>query len=132
MTAPMQETPSGKLARQRRAVADITMGPEGNQEEALRTAITRATRDFWPEMPAQQAENLVREVLRSDAIIYSLARYRREETDAGRVLSEAYGVTEAAVLHLRTYDRDRLTEEGFPQTFVDEYNRRADGREGTL
>ena len=48
------------------------------------------------------------------------------------MLLEAYGVTEAAVLRLRTYDRDRLTEEGIPQTFVDDHNRRADGREGML
>ena len=108
------------------------MDRDGNHDEALREAITRAVRDSWPEMPAQQTENLVREILRNDAIIYSLARYRRGETEASRALSEAYGITEAAVLRLRTYDRDRLTEEGLPQTFVDDHNRRAEGREGTL
>ncbi len=132
MTDPMHEDPSTKLARQRRAVEDITMSPGDGQEETLREAITRATRDSWPEMPAQHAENLVREILRSDAIIYSLARYRRGKMEASQVLLEAYGVTEAAVLRLRTYDRDRLTGEGLPQTFVDDYNQRAEGRDGSL
>ena len=137
------ETPTQKLARQAAAVADLP-----HQETSIHQAATRAALEFWPEMPLDLLNDLTQDAAESQA--HAIANIRRGykatvnwEDPSGpiikqdidpvkawtRLLADVYGITEAATLGLRSYDRDdKDPETGLPITFINRYNRHISGR----
>ena len=113
-----QETDEEKLERHKRAIADLRLEREADEEanwEVIREAAQRATRDNWPDMPEGQRRMVVAAVVGLTAINYQLSVFRNgwstgrdseriqldPETAGPRILLTAYSTAEADAVRMR-------------------------------
>ena len=112
------ETDEEKLERQQKAVADLRLEQEAD-EEALRAVIQeaahRGTMDSWPEMPEDDRKREVDTVVGLEALKFQLAIFKRgwsqgqgseriqldPEIAGPRILVRAYATAEADTLRMK-------------------------------
>ena len=113
------ETDEEKLERQQRAVADLRLDQEADEEAqraVIREAANRATMDNWPEMPEDERQRQVDTVVGLEALKFQLAIFRRgwstgqgaeriqldPEIAGPRILLRAYATAEADTRRMRS------------------------------
>ena len=113
------ETSTDMLERHQRAVADLQLDQEADEEsqgEVIQEAARRATNDSWPEMPEDDRNGLVEAVIGFEALAFQLSIFRRgwsrgvsservqldPETAGPRILVRAYATAEAETRRMRT------------------------------
>ena len=118
-----------KLERHQRAVADLKLDREADEQSLIaiiKEAALRATVDNWPEMPEDERVRLVEEVVGYEPITFQLSIFRQgwssdpnakrisldPEIAGPRILLRAYATAEADTLRLRN--------EAVPQSVRDE------------
>lgn len=112
------ETDTEKLERQQRAIADLRLEQE-EDEETLRSivqeAARRATQYSWPGMPEDERNRLVETVVGSQALTFQMAIFKRgwsqgvnteriqldPEIAGPRILIRAYATAEADAWRMR-------------------------------
>ena len=112
------ETDEEKFERQQRAVADLRLDQEAD-EETLRAVIQQAahrgTVDSWPEMPEDERQREVDTVVGLEALKFQLAIFKRgwsqgqgaeriqldPEIAGPRILVRAYATAEADTLRMK-------------------------------
>ena len=112
------ETDAEKLDRQHRAVADLRLeqdADEDSQRAVIAEAARRAVRDNWPEMPEDDHQRVVESVAGMEAINFQLSifrygwsvgpnaeRIRVDPDSAGpRILVRAYATAEAETARMK-------------------------------
>ena len=112
------ETESEKLERQHKAIADLRLVQEEDEEaqrEVVREAARRAISDHWPEMPEDDRQRVVNAVVGYEAMNFQLSIFRRgwatgnneeriqldPETAGPRILVRAYATAEADTVRMR-------------------------------
>lgn len=134
------ETPTDKLERQQGAIADLLLdqgADEESQRAVIKEAARRATKDIWPEMPEDERERVVEEVVGFEGLNYQWAIFRRgwitsqgaerirvDPATAGPgILTRAYATAEADTLRMRN-QASRQPAEGGPPLSLEERLRR--------
>ena len=106
------ETSTDMLERHQRAVADLRLDQEAD-EESQGVVITN---NSWPEMPEDDRKRVVEAVIGFEALSFQLSIFRRgwsrgtnaervqldPETAGPRILIRAYATAEAETLRMRT------------------------------
>ena len=112
------ETTTERLERQLRAVADLRLeddDDEDTQRAVVHDAARRASIDCWPEMPEEDRNKLVEEVMSFEGFAYLWAIYKRgwstntggerislnPETSGPQLLARAYAAAEFETLRIR-------------------------------
>ena len=112
------ESEADKLERQQRAVADLRLEQEADedaQKAVVEQAANRAINDHWPEMPEAYRQHVVAGGSGFEALTFQLAIFRRgwstganaerirlDPDIAGpRILVRAYATAEADTLRMR-------------------------------
>ena len=113
------ETSTDMLERHQRAVADLRLDQEADEESqgvVIQEAARRATNNSWPEMPEDDRKRVVEAVIGFEALSFQLSIFRRgwsrgtnaervqldPETAGPRILIRAYATAEAETLRMRT------------------------------
>ena len=134
------ETEAEKLVRQERAVADLHLEQEAEedaQREVIRQAARRAIQDHWPEMPEDDRQRVVNAVVGFEALTFQLAIFRRgwatgnneerirldPETAGPRILVRAYATAEADTVRMRG-EALGTTHDGQPRPSLEDRMRR--------
>lgn len=134
------ETDAQKFERQQRAVADLLLEQEADEETqraVIRDAAHRATMDAWPEMPEDERKREVDTVVGLEALKFQLAIFRRgwstgqgaeriqldPETAGPRILVRAYATAEADTLRMKTQAEGQSTEAGQRPSLEDRIRR---------
>ncbi len=124
-----RDTATGDLERHQKAVADLRLDQESDEETqkaVIEKAALRATKDSWPEMPDDERKRVVEVVVDFEGLTYQWAIFRRgwstspsggripvdPETAGPRILVRAYATAEADTLRMRSQARGQSTEEG--------------------
>lgn len=122
------ETQAEKLERQEKAVADLLLEQEVDEQAqiaVIEEAARRATRDIWPDMPEDERKRVVESVVGFEALAFQLAIFRRgwssgpnaqriqldPETAGARILVRAYATAEADSLRMRTEAKGQSPED---------------------
>ena len=134
------ETDTEKLERQQRAVADLRLDQEAD-EETLRAVIQeaahRGTINGWPEMPEDERQREVDTVVGLEALKFQLAIFKRgwsqgrgaerihldPEIAGPRILVRAYATAEADTLRMKSQAEARSPEEGQRPSLEDRIRR---------
>ena len=121
------ETDDEKLERQLRAVADLQLDQEAD-EETLRAAIQeaahRGTMDSWPDMPEDERKREVDTVAGMEALKFQLSIFKRgwsqgqgaeriqldPEVAGPRILVRAYATAEADTVRMRNQAEGQSSE----------------------
>ena len=123
------ETDNEKLERQHRAVADLRLDQAADEEDqraVIEEAARKATLDYWPEMPEDDRQQVVKSVAGLEAISFQLAIFRHgwstgpnaeriqvdPETAGPRILVRAYATAEADTLRMRRQAEGQSAEAG--------------------
>ena len=139
-----QEDDTEKLERHQRAVADLRLDQEADedtQRAVIQEAARRATKDNWPEMPEDERQCLVESVVGFQGLAYQWAIFRRgwatrpgaerisldPEIAGPRILVRAYATAEADTLRMRS-DATAQPPQAAPQLTLEEKLRRHLGR----
>ena len=134
------ETDAEKLERQHRAVADLRLSQEADEETqraVVREAAHRATMDSWPEMPEDERQREVDTVVGLEALKFQLAIFKRgwstgqgaeriqldPEVAGPRILVRAYATAEADTLRMRNAAGGQTTEAGLRPSLEDRIRR---------
>ena len=113
------ETDEEKLERQQRAVSDLRLDQEADEDAlgaVIREAAHRGTMDSWPEMPEDERQREVDTVVGLEALKFQLAIFKRgwsqgqgaerirldPEIAGPRILVRAYSTAEADTVRLRS------------------------------
>lgn len=135
-----KESNDEKLERQNRAVADLRLEEDANEEAQralIEEAARRATTDNWPEMPEDERQRVVDEVMDFEALTFQWSIFRRGwSSGAGserihldpeiawpRILVRAYATAEAETVRMRNEVVGPIAEDG-PQLTLEERLRR--------
>ena len=135
-----KESSDEKLERQHRAVVDLRLEQDANEETQkalIQEAALRATTDNWPEMPEDERQRVIDEVLGFEALTFQWSIFRRGwSSSAGaerihldpevawpRILVRAYATAEAETVRMRIQAGEHVIEEG-PQLTLEEKLRR--------
>ena len=135
-----RETSTEELERQQRAVADLQLVQEADEEAqraVIQEAAHRATRDSWPEMPEEERRSVVEAVVEFEGLTYQLEIFRRgwstspsagriqldPEISGPRILVRAYATAEADTLRMRSQAREQSTEGGQLPSLEDKLRR---------
>ena len=112
------ETEEEKQERQLNALAELRLDPEADEEtltEVVGAAALKGTTDNWPNMPEEERQSLVEEIISNQALTYQISIFKRgwsrgQESErirldpdvAGpRILLRAYATAEADTLRMR-------------------------------
>ena len=134
------ETDAEKLERQQRAVADLRLVQEVDEETqraVIREAAHRATMDNWPDMPEDERQREVDTVVGLEAIKFQLSIFRRgwstgqgaeriqldPEIAGPRILVRAYSTAEADTLRMRSAAGGQSAEAGLRPSLEDRLRR---------
>ena len=134
------ETDAEKLERQHRAVADLRLDQEADEEAqraVIREAAHRATTDHWPEMPEDERQREVDTVVGLEAIKFQLAIFKRgwstgqgaeriqldPEIAGPRILVRAYSTAEADTRRMRSQAERQSGEAGQRPSLEDRMRR---------
>ena len=136
----LSETDAEKLERQLRAVADLRLVQEADEDAqaaVVREAAGRAITDYWPEMPEDDRNRVVDSVVGYEAMKFQLAIFRRgwatgqnseriqldPETAGPRILVRAYATAEADTVRMRD-EALGTTPDGRPRPSLEDRMRR--------
>ena len=135
-----QETDAEKLERQQRAVEDLRLEQETDEEtqrSVIEEAARKATQDNWPEMPEDERQRVAKAVAGLEAISFQLSIFRhgwatspnadRVQVDpeiAGpRILVRAYATAEADTLRMRSNAEGQSADAGQRPSLEDRIRR---------
>ena len=134
------ETDAEKLERQHRAVADLRLDQEADEETqraVIEEAARKATQDNWPKMPEDERQRVAKSIAGLEAISFQLAIFRHgwatgpnaeriqvdPEIAGPRILVRAYATAEADTLRMRN-DAERQSTEAWQQPSLEDRIRR--------
>jgi len=135
------ENDSEKLERQQRAVADLRLEQEADedvQKAVMKEAARRATQDHWPEMPEDERQRMVDAIVGFAALNFQLATFRRgwptgkgaervhldPEIAGPKLLVRAYATAEADTLRMRSQAEGPAADAGESLSLEDKLRRR--------
>ena len=135
-----RESNEEKLQRQQKAIADLRLeqsSSEETQKAVIEEAARRATADNWSEMPEDERQRVVEEIMGFEALTFQLSIFRRgwttgsgaqrievdPEAAGPRVLIRAYATAEAETVRMRNEVVGPIAEDG-PQLTLEEKLRR--------
>ncbi len=134
------ETATEKLERQQRAVADLWLEQESDEETqkaVIEEAARRATKDSWPEMPGDERKRVVEAVVDFEGLAYQWAIFRRgwstspsaeripvdPEIAGPGILVRAYATAEADTVRMRSQAGGQPTDAGQQPSLEDRLRR---------
>lgn len=135
-----QETDNEKLERQLKAIADLRLDQEADEETqraVIVEAVHRATKDSWPEMPEDERNRVVEAIVNFEGFKFQWAIFRRgwttsptagriavdPETAGPRILARAYATAEADSLRMRIRAGGQPVQEGPPVSLEERLRR---------
>ena len=121
------ETDTEKLERQQRAVADLRLDQEADEETqiaVIKEAARRGAQDGWPDIPEDERKRVVETVVGSQALTFQLSIFRRgwatgqneerisldPEIAGPRILVRAYATAEADTSRMNSHAREQSTD----------------------
>lgn len=112
------ETDSEKLERQLEALADLRLEQEAGEDilkSVVEAAARKGTTDNWPDMPDEERQRLVEEIVSNQSVTYQLSIFKRgwstgqgaerirldPDVAGPRILVRAYATAEVEALRMR-------------------------------